>query len=300
MSSATPASEHLRGLALIDKPSGVTSFASLESTKKACHTRRVGHAGTLDRFAEGLLLVLVGRMTRLMPLFTTMGKTYEAVIRFGEQTDTLDPEGDVVATASVPSGQQIMDVLPDFTGRIQQVPPVFSAVHVAGRRAYTYARRGEQVHMKPRSVDIHEVKLISFEPPNARVRIRCSSGTYIRSLARDLAERAGSCAYVTALRRLAVGQFAVEQAVSPTEFTPHRDLLEPVRFLERMEGVGVLRIAGPGPRSMLVQGAPLKADFFLEPPEKPGTYAAFDEQDELIALVSAENGEYRYMGVFGS
>lgn len=206
------------GLLLLDKETGVTSFAALGAVKQ-CAGPKAGHAGTLDRFASGLLVVLTGPLTRLNPLFSGMEKTYEATFLFGSETDTLDPEGKIVKTSPVPSREAVEAAIRNhFTGCIEQVPPAYSALHVQGRRASEIARQGGDVVLKPRSVTISSFDLLSWKDTGeARVRVTVSSGTYVRALARDLGRAAGSCAHVTALRRLSIGPYRVEEAVPSSD-----------------------------------------------------------------------------------
>jgi len=201
------------GLVLLNKMPGVTSFDSLAAVKKAFATGKVGHTGTLDKFASGLLLVLVGRGVKLIPLFNNCAKEYTATILFGEETDTLDPEGSVIAEAEVPSKEAVEDALKNFRGEIMQAPPAYSAKHINGRRSYELAREGKEPEMKKQRITVHELNLLSWTPPEACIRVRVSSGTYIRSLARDIALAAGSRARLSSLRRDMVGPFYLEDAV---------------------------------------------------------------------------------------
>jgi tRNA pseudouridine55 synthase len=200
------------GIILLNKPPGQTSFQSLGAVKRRLGTGRVGHTGTLDRFAEGLLVVLSGRMTRLCAYATSLDKEYVAVITFGRATTTLDPEGETTAVGSIPEICSIESVLPEFLGSLSQVPPAFSALHIGGRRAYDAARKGEIVVLPPRPVRIDRIELLGYEPPDATIRVSCSKGTYIRSLARDIAEKLGTHGFVSKLRRVRVGGFRVEDA----------------------------------------------------------------------------------------
>jgi len=212
------------GIAAISKPAGITSFAALSPIKRLLGTARVGHAGTLDRFATGLLVVLVGPYSRLCPDFSSLDKTYLATVLFGEETDTLDPEGEVVARAEIPSRGAVEAALPGFRGKIMQAPPAYSALHVDGERAYERALRGEAVEMKARPVEIFALELLEFEGAKARLLVRCSSGTYVRSLARDLALAAGSRARLETLERQSIGPVSLEGAVAPADFDAGRDL----------------------------------------------------------------------------
>ncbi|NBK22611.1 MAG: tRNA pseudouridine(55) synthase TruB [Spirochaetia bacterium] len=197
---------------LVHKPSGVTSFTSLGSIKRTVDPK-VGHAGTLDKFAEGLMIVLTGSMTRLNQVFSTMDKRYRATICFGKETDTLDPEGLVIATSDVPTLEQIKYAIPHFLGEIQQSPPQYSALHIGGKRASKLAREGKVVVMEKRPVTVYSFELVSFEEGLLVADIHVSKGTYIRSLARDLALACNSRGYLVNLVRTQIGPFLLEDAV---------------------------------------------------------------------------------------
>ncbi len=212
------------GLALLRKPEGITSFQALSPIKHALSSGKVGHAGTLDRFACGLLVVLAGPYSRLASYVVSGEKTYRGLIAFGSETDTLDPEGEVIAVAPVPTRGALEAALPAFRGPIMQRPPAYSAVHVGGKRAYKLALEGKLPELKERRVQIHSLELLSYADGEALVEIRCSSGTYIRSLARDIALACGSRSHLRALERLSIGPYKVEDAVSPDAFDPRTDL----------------------------------------------------------------------------
>lgn len=201
------------GIMLFAKESGPTSFSSLGVIKKALGTGRVGHTGTLDSFAEGLLVVLVGKMTRLVPYITATSKKYLAVVAFGRETDTLEATGVVIKEGTIPSRQQVEEVLKQFRGKISQVPPLYSAVHVDGQRASDRVRSGQETQLPPREVTIYSLELLDFAEGFGLLEVTCSKGTYIRSLARDLAKAAGSCGHLVALRRVSVGPFQLQDAV---------------------------------------------------------------------------------------
>jgi len=216
----------LSGLVLLAKKSGSTSFSSLWDIKHALGTDKVGHTGTLDSFAEGLLVVLTGNLTHLVPHITGFTKTYEAVVCFGKETDTLDPCGKIIKTGAAPSKEALQEILPKFTGALLQVPPVYSAVHVDGHRASDMARRAEkkdvapEIQIDPREIFIYKNELKDFLPATesdtcsyALLEIVCSKGTYIRSLARDIGAALGTCGHLSALRRTTVGPFLLSDAV---------------------------------------------------------------------------------------
>ncbi len=214
---------------LLAKTPGLTSFSSLWSIKHALGTDKVGHTGTLDSFAEGLLVVLSGHLTHLVPHITGFKKKYLAVVCFGVETDTLDPGGIIKATSPAVAKDDVERVLPKFTGAILQVPPVYSALHVDGKRASDAVRSGADIQMEPRQVFIYENRLLDFRASTgddpcsyALLEITCSKGTYIRALARDIAKELGAVAHLSALRRTEVGPFKLEDAAcfgSLNEFT---------------------------------------------------------------------------------
>lgn len=205
------------GLLLLNKKSGFTSFDSLSLLKRLFSTGKIGHTGTLDKFASGLLLALVGRGVKLAPLFANLNKEYYGTIYFGKETDTLDPEGTVIAEAPLPSKGEVETALISFRGEISQSPPAYSAIHIKGRRAHELVREGKQPEMKKRPVTVHNLQLVSWTPPTAVIQTQVSAGTYIRSLARDIALSAGSRAYLSALERTAVGAFRLENATADAE-----------------------------------------------------------------------------------
>jgi tRNA pseudouridine55 synthase len=205
---------NISSILLIDKPSGITSFSALSPLKRTID-KKVGHAGTLDKFAHGLIIALTGRFTKLNTLFSTLDKTYIATFEFGKQTETLDPEGEVLATADIPSLEEITAAIQSqFLGEIDQVPPIYSAVHVNGKRSYAMARSNQEVTLESRKVTIYDIQILSWESPYLTLQIHCSKGTYIRSLARDIALAVNSRAYVTQLERTSIGPYLLSEAVS--------------------------------------------------------------------------------------
>lgn len=269
---------------LLDKPRGITSFQCLGRIKRVLGTRRVGHVGTLDPFASGLLGVVTGRATRLAGLLSGLDKCYLATIRFGRETDTLDPEGAVVAEAPVPELDAIRRALPALTGCLRQRPPAYSAIRVAGRRAYTMARRGEEPVLPLREVTVMSAEPIDWEPPNLTVKLTCSAGTYVRSWARDLGSAAASRAYVVQLRRLSIGPFSSANSVAPADFV--RDhLLPPAAFLRRLPGVSTVRVQ-PQYRRSVVHGQPVAGHFFASDPDPCALHCAvLDDDDCLLAVL---------------
>lgn len=285
------------GIILLAKPPGQTSFQSLGELKRRLGTGRVGHAGTLDKFAEGLLLALAGRMTRLSAFATSLDKEYVAEVFFGRSTDTLDPEGKVTETGPVPSRAEIESVLTRFRGTILQTPPAYSAVHVDGRRAYKAARAGEQLAIPPRQVIIHRLDLIDFISPVATLRVECSKGTYIRSLARDISQSLGTCAFVSALRRVRIGGFRLEQAKPPELFDPETDVLPPELFFQATPGLGRLLVKESWDYRV-GHGSPLGEECFEDVPEGDGLFGAFSHSGRLLAVTERRAGGWRYAAAF--
>jgi tRNA pseudouridine55 synthase len=203
------------GVLLVDKPIGPTSFDVVRSVRRLASTKRVGHAGTLDPLASGLLVVCLGTHTRLVPYLVHGEKRYDALVALGEATETDDAEGAVIARAAVPAlrREEVVDALSRFTGEISQLPPAYSALKVNGQPAYRMARRGEAVALAPRIVAVHAIDLVELAPDALRLDVRCGAGTYIRSLARDLAVALGTVGHVAALRRTEAAGFTVEEAL---------------------------------------------------------------------------------------
>lgn len=204
------------GFLLIDKPQGITSHDVVNRIRRDCRTRRVGHAGTLDPLATGLLIVAVGPATRFLQYLELEPKEYTAVAEFGASTDTQDAEGTVVEERPVPAdlAEAIATHLPPFVGAIEQLPPMYSAVKKAGKALYAYARQGIEVEREPRTVYIDAYEALETSGPEARFRIVCSGGTYVRTLIHDLGEAIGCGAHMTALARTRAGRFHLGQAVS--------------------------------------------------------------------------------------
>ena len=213
---------------LVDKPPGITSHDVVAVVRRAARIRRVGHAGTLDPFATGLLVLLLGRGTRLVGYIDGEPKTYLATIQFGSETDTDDPTGAVIGTAAAPDPDAARQAISRLTGPIDQVPPAYSAKKVAGERAYAAARRGAVPALAPARVTVHRWEILAQRDDALDVRVVCSGGTYVRALARDLGRLCDSAAHLASLRRVGSGPFAVADAV-PLERVAAGDL--PIRPL---------------------------------------------------------------------
>ncbi len=286
------------GLILLRKPEGETSFRAIGPVKRRLGSSRIGHAGTLDKFAGGLLVALAGSYSRLAGYVQAGEKLYRGVARFGQETETLDPEGRVVAEAPLPSLDSLESALPRFTGTIMQAPPAFSAIHIDGVRAYELALSGRAPLMKERPVTIHSLKILSFDGRDAVLELRCSSGTYVRSLARDLALACGSRAHLVSLERLRIGPFKLEEAVPPDAFDPDKDL----RRLSPDEALALGLAAASLPARLVPRfrnGAKLGSEDLagLKPGSSGADIAVFEEGAELLGIVAIDSGFLRYRTV---
>ncbi len=204
----------------IDKPVGMTSFQVVKMIRRWTGCKKVGHAGTLDPMATGVLLVCTGKSTKQVPSLMGMEKVYEGTIQLGRVTDTDDAEGKILSRSDVPgfSMSEIENILKDYCGEIDQVPPQYSALKRNGKRLYKLARQGIQVKLQPRKVTVHEIRLLSWASPFIRIRVRCGKGTYIRSIARDIGVQLKTGGYLSALRRIRIGSFHVDKAYQLDQF----------------------------------------------------------------------------------
>jgi tRNA pseudouridine55 synthase len=223
------------GLLLVDKPAGITSHDAIDRVRRALGVRKVGHAGTLDPSATGLLLIGVGRATRLLRFLGDLPKVYEGTGALGVETTTLDADGDVVRESPVDVTEPALrEAMASLVGRIEQVPPAYSAVKVGGEKLYRAARAGRTIEAAPRSVEVFAFDLIGFTSPRFDFRVRCSAGTYVRSLVADVGDRLGCGAHLVQLRRTAIGPFSVEKAGSPDDPGPLLPLERAVEHLPSM------------------------------------------------------------------
>jgi tRNA pseudouridine55 synthase len=208
-----PARQLLDGVLLLNKPVGITSNAALQKAKWLLNAKKAGHTGTLDPFADGLLPLCFGEATKFSAYLLEADKRYRAVLQLGVTTTTGDPEGEILATREITvSRADINAVLPRFTGEIEQIPPMHSALKHQGRPLYEYARAGIEIERPPRQVTIRALELIECDPPRVVLDVQCSAGTYIRTLAQDIGAALGCGAHLTALTRTAAGGFGLEQA----------------------------------------------------------------------------------------
>lgn len=277
----------ISSILLIHKEPGITSFSSLYPIKRGID-KKVGHAGTLDKFAQGLMIVLTGACTKLNPLFSSLDKQYLATIRFGEETDTLDPEGTVIKTGPIPDISLIEKVLQEqFSQEIAQIPPIYSAIHVQGKRAYQLARSEQSVALAPRPVTIFNHTICNWDPPYLTLHVHCSKGTYIRSLSRDIAIACGTRAYTYALTRTHIGPFSLQEAITTESID---DMIQQESLLRdrllRLERFGQLVIDSDA-ESRLTFGNMFSESSIITHSVKQGdAYALVESQKgELLAIV---------------
>lgn len=270
----------------IHKPAGVTSRDVVNQVQRLVRPEKVGHAGTLDPLATGVLVICVGRATRLTEYVQRMPKHYSATFLLGRQSDTEDIEGHVIELADPPqpTRDQIEAVLARFLGEIQQVPPAYSALKVDGRRAYDLARRGDDVHLAARPVVIHELRIVAYDYPELRLDIVCGSGTYVRSLGRDIARAVGTEAVMSALVRTAIGNFRLDEACDARDLTAAS---LPIRLLPARRAVADLpaRHLTPAELQRIGHGLPLEPQREIVVARKQ-EIAAFNEHGELVAILT--------------
>jgi tRNA pseudouridine55 synthase len=276
------------GLLVIDKPSGPTSHDIVAKVRRATGIKRVGHAGTLDPLATGVVVIGIGRATRLLRYVQESRKEYTARVRFGIATDSLDADGRETSRAPMPvTGEQVASALSGFRGKIQQTPPMVSAIQVGGRRLHEMARAGEEIERQPRPIEVFKIELVGFESgefPLATIAVECSTGTYIRVLADDIARVLGGRAHLEALRRTRIGSFGLELALA-------------VEDLDRWE-TSLLPLAtavGPMPRLVVNEDQRLRTinGRTLEAVGMEGPIAVIGPAGDLIAVYVAGDGVAR-------
>jgi tRNA pseudouridine55 synthase len=274
------------GFFFIDKPAGPSSFAVVSAVRRSFRVQRAGHGGTLDPAASGLLIVALGSATRLLPYVPLEPKRYAFTIRFGAETDTLDAAGVAVKSGGrVPSRSELLDALPMFTGAILQVPPDYSAIKIDGVRAYHTARLGRAPKLAPRSVTVNAINLDAFDEAAgvAELSVTCSGGTYVRSLARDIAHALGTYGHAGSIRRTALGPFHVDAAMQLGECTPSR--VAPVPCGEVLRGMPRIVVGEFQKRRLLVGGNLPFADLPGLTELPTGPTLALDEGNAVIAVL---------------
>jgi tRNA pseudouridine55 synthase len=275
----------MNGIVIVDKPQDWTSQDVTARLRRVFNTRRIGHGGTLDPMATGVLPVFVGRATRGVEFFEHAEKAYETVIRLGLTTDTEDTSGTVISEQDVNiSEEEFLNILPKFRGKIQQIPPMYSALKVNGQKLCDLARKGREVERQPREIEIFELECLAFSGNTARLRVRCSKGTYIRTLCKDIGEALGCGGCMAELRRVSAGEYTIAEAVPLQELL---DTEEPEKYLRSVDTMfrnhpAVTLTANQEKRCRCGNSFSVKL--------AEGTYRAYGQSGEFLMLAKVEDG----------
>ena len=276
------------GFLVVDKPKGITSHDVVDAARRWFGTRRIGHLGTLDPLATGVLPLAVRDATKLIPFLPEATKHYSGTIRLGVATDTFDAEGTVIGRhdGPFPEPDTVRKVLAEFEGDILQQPPMFSSVKHGGEPLYRLARRGETVEREPRKVRIHEIAMRTYEPPDLGIDVRCTPGTYVRALADDLGQRLGCGAHLAGLRRLASGSFSIEDARTPDELDTVAEAELASVLVPPNEALGIPAVRLPRDAVGRVRnGSPVPCPPLGGPPPRPGARVmVVDDEGQGVAL----------------
>lgn len=301
----------VHGWVILDKPQGMTSTQAVAAVRRIFDAKKAGHAGTLDPMATGILAIALGEATKTVPYAMDAEKIYRFTATWGESRDSDDAEGAVTGTSAArPSREEIEAVLPRFTGRLNQTPPAYSAIKVAGERAYDLARDGEEVVLEPRQVEVFEARLLGAQTDQAEFEIRCGKGTYVRSWVRDIALALGTLGHVCTLRRTRLGSWAEKDAVGLDTLTPFMHSPAAFGYLRplstALDGIPALAVSGPD-TVRIRSGNPIliRANLFARMKEGfgegelPGqTVYLKDEEGSPVALAEIAEGELRPFRVF--
>ena len=275
----------MNGIVIIDKPQGWTSQDVTARLRRVFNTRRIGHGGTLDPMATGVLPVFVGRATRGVEFFEHAEKTYEAVLHLGLCTDTEDITGAVLEEKEVRiSEAEFLGILPKFRGKIQQIPPMYSALKVNGQKLCDLARKGKEVERQPREIEIFQLDCLAFAGNEARLRIRCSKGTYIRTLCKDIGEALGCGGCMASLRRVAAGEYTIEESV------PLAQLLETEEPEKYLRSVDTMFRNYPAVTLTEKQELRCRNGNSFSVNMQAGTYRAYGQNGEFLMLAQMEDG----------
>ena len=275
----------MNGIVIVDKPQDWTSQDVVSKLRGVFKTRRIGHGGTLDPMATGVLPVFVGRGTRAVEFFEHAEKTYETVLRFGITTDTEDITGTVLTQSPVSVTREALEAtLENFRGEIQQVPPMYSALKVNGQKLYELARKGKEVERKSRTITIHKLELLDFTGNTAVLRVACSKGTYIRTLCKDIGESLGCGGCMERLRRVAAGAYTIEEAV------PLQTLIDCENPENYLRPVDSMFTADPSVTLTEKQALRCRNGNSFSIQLADGTYRAYDQTGEFLMLAKVESG----------
>lgn len=273
------------GIVIVDKPQGWTSQDVTARLRRVFGTRRIGHGGTLDPMATGVLPVFVGRATRAVEFFEHAEKTYETVLRLGITTDTEDMTGTVLTEENVSfTEEQLQETLAAFRGEILQIPPMYSALKVNGQKLCDLARKGKTVERQPRPITIHELTLVERGENTLRLRVRCSKGTYIRTLCKDIGEKLGCGGCMESLRRVAAGEYTIDEAV------PLQTLLDTEEPEKYLRGVDTMFRNYPAVTLTANQETRCRNGNAFSVSLAPGTYRAYSQGGEFLMLAKVDGG----------
>ena len=273
------------GIVIVDKPALWTSQDVVSKLRGVLRTKRVGHGGTLDPMATGVLPVFVGRATRGVEFFEHAEKTYETVLRLGMTTDTEDISGTVLSECDAfVTGEALEKVLENFRGEIMQIPPMYSALKINGQKLVDLARKGKEVERKPRPVTIHELTLLSMEADGIHLRVRCSKGTYIRTLCKDIGEALGCGGCMASLRRVTAGEYTIAEAVPLAELVAADD---PESYLRNVD---TMFAAYPAVTLTPKQEKRCRCGNSFSVAMEAGTYRAYSQEGEFLMLAKVEDG----------
>ena len=275
----------MNGIVIIDKPEGWTSQDVVSKLRGVLHTKRIGHGGTLDPMATGVLPVFVGRATRAVEFFEHAEKTYETVLRLGITTDTEDISGTVFSEQDAfVTGAKLEQVLEKFRGEILQVPPMYSALKINGQKLVDLARKGREVERKPRPVTIHELTLLSMEADGIHLRVRCSKGTYIRTLCKDIGQALGCGGCMASLRRVTAGEYTIAEAV------PLEELIQAADPESYLRSVDSMFASYPAVTLTANQEKRCRCGNSFSVVMEPGTYRCYSQSGEFLMLAKVEDG----------
>ena len=277
------------GIISIDKPQGWTSQDVTARLRRVFNTRRIGHGGTLDPMATGVLPVFVGRATRGVEFFEHAEKTYETVLRLGLTTDTEDITGTVLTQQEVSiTEDKLQQVLEQFRGQIMQIPPMYSAVKVNGQKLCNLARKGKEIERQPRPITIHELTLLGFEGADVRLRVRCSKGTYIRTLCKDIGQALGCGGCMAALRRTQAGAYGIADSIALERLLEESE--QGMDVQQYLKPVDSMFVAYPALKLTANQEKRCRNGNSFSIAVQPGKYRVYGEQGEFLALSQVEDG----------
>ncbi|MCK5861064.1 MAG: tRNA pseudouridine(55) synthase TruB [Candidatus Hydrogenedentes bacterium] len=281
----------MNGILLVDKPQGITSHDVVDALRKATNIRRIGHTGTLDPRATGLLILCIGQATRLSQHFSDQGKTYEGTMRLGMVTKSHDLDGEILSENPVPEDltlEAVQAVCSTFVGDIEQIPPMVSAIKIGGKRLYKIAREGGEVERKPRSISIRCFDVTSWNSPEAAIRIECSSGAYVRTLCHDVGQKLGCGAALSQLRRTHIGNYKLENA-TPLDMLADAASVEK-KLISMGDALDIPEVCVDAARVAIVQsGGSISCNAQESPcPVSTGWVQIKDDSGSLIAIAQAQ------------